>query len=100
MPVIDTEGLNDNACATLDDWVGAGRSWGIAAHIPDTKCLNLYHSGACEEAHHLSGSGPEGDMRYDGTIRGGFALAPDGLLSGEVPNASNKIVYPETIQLR
>ena len=98
--VIDAEGLGDDARAALDNWIGAISTWGITARTPDTQCLNLHGTGECHKDYHLSVSGLKVDMRYSNTVQGGFTLNPEGILAGEVTDASSKTVYPATIQLR
>ena len=98
--LIDTEGLDDDARIALDDWIGAVSTWGITDRFPETQCLNLYSTTACQENYHLSVSGLKVDMRYRSTVQGSFALDPEGILVGEVMNWDSKAVYPATIQLR
>lgn len=98
--VVNTEGLDDDARAALDSWIGAVSTWGITDRISETQCLNLYGAGECREDYHLSVSGLKVDMSYRGKIEGGMTLNPEGLLFGEVTNVTTKAVYPATIQLR
>ena len=97
---VDTEGLEDDARALLDGWIGAVSTWAITARAPETQCLTLNGNGPCDTRYHLSVSGLKVDMLWSRYITGGFTLNPEGLLVGEVMNADTKTVYPATIQLR
>lgn len=97
---IDAEDMDEDARATLDQWVGAISTWGITARISETQCLNLYRTGDCQTDYHLSVSGLKVEMRYSNTIQGGFAMTSEGTLAGEVINPSTKAAYSATIQLR
>jgi len=97
---IDTEDVEEDARAALDEWVGSISTWGITARIPETQCLNLYRTEDCQTDYHLSVSGLKVEMRYSNTIQGGFAMTSEGTLAGEVINPSTKAAYTATIQLR
>ena len=97
---IDTEGLNEEARKLLDAWVGSVSTWSITARFPETQCLNLYRTNACEKGYHLSVSGLKVDMLYRGTVSGAFTLSSEGVLEGQVMNLANKIVYNAKVQLR
>lgn len=97
---ISADGLNEEARAALDGWIGAQSTWPITARIPETRCLNLNGAGACADRYHLSVSGLKVDMIYYNSVTGSFAMNPEGVLIGEVMNPSSKAVYPATIRLR
>lgn len=98
--VIAADGLDDDARAALGEWVGAVSTWGVTDRFADTQCVNLYSTAKCAVDYHLSVSGLKVDMRYKGTLTGGFTLNSEGVLVGEVMNPETKVVYAASVQLR
>lgn len=97
---IDTAELDDEASSALDNWIGAISNWAVFARFPDTQCLNLYRGSACEEKYHMSVSGLQVDLRYQGVFEARVSLNSESILVGEVTNPNGKAVFPVSIQLR